>query len=561
MLFSPFEDILHTNTVPSDAQSEEMRSFLTPHRQALNKLDDEVQRLERLLENVNQQRKELYTWLAAHDKLLSPMRRLPDDVVRVVFAHTLPTTRHAALSADEGPLLLTSICRHWRELALSTPRLWAAVHVVLPREPDGTSGATLASQVSTWIGRSGAVPLSVSMVHVRRGGRLGGSALPGPSLLSSTLLPAAHRWGSMQLRVYSLEDGLALCNLSVEDVPKLWSLGLNLSRVMIESDVPAPGAESGTWWKCQSMRIAAAPTLRHFNFHGPLLALPRTIAWHVLVVLHIQLWAGPADEIVFPFPFLQDCVSLEVLEASANSGISFMDPTHTVLLPRLRRLAISVWQPNGPDVQHGLQLLRLPTLESLDLTGTFLGQQLPDLLQPLAHITQLTVPVSQMLTVDLAHALSFLPALATLRMQGEPAMPVPPGNSEWANGSDHVDSGFMQRFIPGTPGDALLCPALTTLELTYAYALPDALIVQLIRARTPLLSAFRACIFRRQQLDVREALADLLETSEFTLVLAYRNSGRVYSPLEGTERSGQTRVNEDWLYEPDPMLVYNSVAQ
>ncbi|KAF8975690.1 hypothetical protein BDQ17DRAFT_243512 [Cyathus striatus] len=36
------------------------------------------------------------------------------------------------MSAMEAPMLLTRICSSWRRIALSTPRIWSAIHIVLP---------------------------------------------------------------------------------------------------------------------------------------------------------------------------------------------------------------------------------------------------------------------------------------------------------------------------------------------------------------------------------------------------------------------------------------------
>ncbi|KAJ7796751.1 hypothetical protein B0H14DRAFT_2390361, partial [Mycena olivaceomarginata] len=60
-----------------------------------------------------------------------PARRPPDDMVAEIFTASLPYDRNATISGTEAPLLFCHICRVWRHLALSTPCLWAFLHIVL----------------------------------------------------------------------------------------------------------------------------------------------------------------------------------------------------------------------------------------------------------------------------------------------------------------------------------------------------------------------------------------------------------------------------------------------
>ncbi|KAJ7111858.1 hypothetical protein C8R44DRAFT_547241, partial [Mycena epipterygia] len=58
--------------------------------------------------------------------LISPTRRLPDDIVREIFAASLPAGQNAIISGSEAPLLLCHISQGWRTLALRHP---AYVHL------------------------------------------------------------------------------------------------------------------------------------------------------------------------------------------------------------------------------------------------------------------------------------------------------------------------------------------------------------------------------------------------------------------------------------------------
>ncbi|KAJ7605163.1 hypothetical protein FB45DRAFT_1069546 [Roridomyces roridus] len=63
-------------------------------------------------------------------------------------------------------MLLCHVARHWRNLALSTPRLWTFLHIFnSPPMNDGTMVQHINDAVDAWLSRSGSLPLSISLVQ------------------------------------------------------------------------------------------------------------------------------------------------------------------------------------------------------------------------------------------------------------------------------------------------------------------------------------------------------------------------------------------------------------
>ncbi|KAJ7129240.1 hypothetical protein C8R44DRAFT_533755, partial [Mycena epipterygia] len=59
------------------------------------------------------------------DAITYPVLTIPLEITAEIFVHCLPTTRRSdVLNPEEAPLLLTHVCRAWREIAISTPSLW-----------------------------------------------------------------------------------------------------------------------------------------------------------------------------------------------------------------------------------------------------------------------------------------------------------------------------------------------------------------------------------------------------------------------------------------------------
>jgi hypothetical protein len=81
--------------------------------------------------------------------VLSPLRRIPFEVLGENFRHSLP---YIMGHEDRSQLVgLSLVCRRWRDAALCTHRLWAGVQVCC-------SSQVSFEKLMQWIERSGTVP-------------------------------------------------------------------------------------------------------------------------------------------------------------------------------------------------------------------------------------------------------------------------------------------------------------------------------------------------------------------------------------------------------------------
>ncbi|KAJ6617909.1 hypothetical protein B0H10DRAFT_1796407, partial [Mycena sp. CBHHK59/15] len=53
-----------------------------------------------------------------------PVLLLPFDIISQIFVYCLPQEADALPWRSEAPLLVASICRQWRDVALATHELW-----------------------------------------------------------------------------------------------------------------------------------------------------------------------------------------------------------------------------------------------------------------------------------------------------------------------------------------------------------------------------------------------------------------------------------------------------
>ena len=72
----------------------------------------------------------------------------------------LPADKPAVINVQKAPMLMAQVCSSWRSIALSTPRLWNSMSV---RGRDGMVLASQSALISTWLGRSATLPLSIEI--------------------------------------------------------------------------------------------------------------------------------------------------------------------------------------------------------------------------------------------------------------------------------------------------------------------------------------------------------------------------------------------------------------
>ncbi|KAF7367737.1 hypothetical protein MSAN_00837600 [Mycena sanguinolenta] len=133
---SPFAEKLGTNYVPSDEEIAHLRAFLA-----------QIDEMELVVGQLKAKRESVQTVIDAHKALISPMRHVPEDVLREIFVACLPTAHNAVIDIAEAPLLLGRICRRWR--------IYCDGADFFPR---------LRPVIEQWLERSASYPLDFSLV-------------------------------------------------------------------------------------------------------------------------------------------------------------------------------------------------------------------------------------------------------------------------------------------------------------------------------------------------------------------------------------------------------------
>ncbi|KAJ6448699.1 hypothetical protein C8R45DRAFT_791010, partial [Mycena sanguinolenta] len=80
--------------------------------------------LQPYLHELEEERITLSDYHSQKTRILSPLRRMPAEILREIFSWTLPPVDNFFSSAD-CPWILTHVCATWRAVALSQPSLWS----------------------------------------------------------------------------------------------------------------------------------------------------------------------------------------------------------------------------------------------------------------------------------------------------------------------------------------------------------------------------------------------------------------------------------------------------
>ncbi|PFH45997.1 hypothetical protein AMATHDRAFT_51343 [Amanita thiersii Skay4041] len=123
------------------------------------------------------------------------IHQLPPEVLLVIFCTLLDTNYNETIFI---PFMLSQVCAKWRQIVLSTPSLWARIHVPLDSKV-AHAHQVIARCLPLLFERSETTPLTISYLcddYQGQEGTLGCPLLP-------LILGQIHRWGQVILMIRS----------------------------------------------------------------------------------------------------------------------------------------------------------------------------------------------------------------------------------------------------------------------------------------------------------------------------------------------------------------------
>lgn len=153
---SPTPYLHRTLQAPDASEADVIRQTLSHAKSQLSQLEDEISQLRALVRDLSGRSHELHEFIEVHKTFLSPIRRLPLEILAEIFAYCIPTYLRSSGRSLDAPLLLGQVCVGWRKAALSTQKLWSSISVS-PRRHFNESLAKV------WLSRTISSPLSITL--------------------------------------------------------------------------------------------------------------------------------------------------------------------------------------------------------------------------------------------------------------------------------------------------------------------------------------------------------------------------------------------------------------
>ncbi|KAJ7354484.1 hypothetical protein DFH08DRAFT_1077185 [Mycena albidolilacea] len=497
-LSSPFASRLGTNYIPPDGEVLEIQSLLVEPK---------------AISELNEERSSVADYVDAHRALISPVRRLPLDMLQEIFVACLPTHRNCVMSASEAPVLLGRICSSWRTVSLSTARLWARLHIVEPAALEGVPSLDIIREqkhvqrvgiAKAWLERSGQCPLSISVA---------GSMPPDPTppqysgtnLILQTLIPFASRWQDISLAV-SLPTLESLSSITGNDVPILKTL--NVKEFRERSEQPSP--QWGSFGLLHGPNISSFSCLRSKSE-----PLGFSLRWDQLTSLSLTSVFDLAPHVTsdLAVAIFSKCPRLETcrLVVSDYDESPVVEPWRSILeLPCLLSLDIHCYGSPVTRIGGLFSYILLPELRHLGLRGFlapedsdnftyFLFPTISPRLESLEVDTQLFN--KQALVALLTTLSSTIRHLRFTGRQGHPSL---------------IEDAALAALIPSeSPERSFSCPILQEFRLICAHGVSDEALLRFIKARMsiqpPTLHRVELEFVRRIQLDIRPDIQPFLD--------------------------------------------------
>ncbi|KAJ6562581.1 hypothetical protein B0H19DRAFT_1069186 [Mycena capillaripes] len=524
LMSSPFAARLGTNYCPKDEEILEIKALLVEPTLQLKRLDEKIADLQIAIDRLAAERDVLGAFVDGHKALISPVRRLPLDIVQEIFVACLPTHRNCVMSAAEAPVLLGRICSSWRTISLFTPRLWARLHIAEFSRNNFGSGADLINKklaqrlevTEMWLGRAGQCPLSISLqteIGYDSPPTTPSTSEPRSGQFLQALIAFAPRWQHIILTTpaHMLDE---MAHLTAADVPMLQAIGLRPQQRF------PPVA---TKWE-----MLKSPSISSFSISGNSFSSDFPLQWHRLTELIID---GPAwDTLLTGEGVLQTlsmCPALRSCKLVVNDGAidGIPLPHSTVDLQFLHTLELDFRRVIA-RVPRLLERLSLPQLRAFTLHGR-VGPQSSFSLAPFfgfwTHLESLHIDSDTFSKPTLLDSVLNLPSslrqLSILDVIQE--------------------TEFMSLHDDALALLAPCCPALETVLINGCSAISDAALLTFITAR--MTGEYRTTLkhiqvkFRRQMtLDILPSLEPFIETGlDVSITYAPPPTFSSFSPWQG----------------------------
>jgi hypothetical protein len=109
--------------------------------------------------------KKKVTIMRLHEELVFDLSHLPTEILCQIFIQCLPQTDYMLPNSNSPPMLLTRICRRWREITMDIPSLWCRLSMDI-HFATGRNQRQAIFSYDSWLKRTQGRPLSLEIMCI-----------------------------------------------------------------------------------------------------------------------------------------------------------------------------------------------------------------------------------------------------------------------------------------------------------------------------------------------------------------------------------------------------------
>ncbi|KAJ7792493.1 hypothetical protein B0H14DRAFT_166839 [Mycena olivaceomarginata] len=158
-----FHRLLTSNDVPLDSEIPFIHNIASDGQKQIDALEAAIAQLARkrgkaAIAQLTRKRDEMVENIRQHRAILSPIRRVPPELVCEILVLSLSSDDDGDI-ANEPPWHLGHICRFWRHCVLAYPALWSSI--TIPSSSSPSDPHPLLSMLAIQLVRSADAPLRI----------------------------------------------------------------------------------------------------------------------------------------------------------------------------------------------------------------------------------------------------------------------------------------------------------------------------------------------------------------------------------------------------------------
>ncbi|KAK0491200.1 hypothetical protein IW261DRAFT_73592 [Armillaria novae-zelandiae] len=378
-----FTRIASSNDPPLPAESAAIRGLIAEHTSRVSALDTQVAQLEAYRQDLlaqastvadsitalKRERERVAQAIQDQKRLLSPVRRLPPEVLSLIFLETIvfPIKRTPSKSDSEwwdielaeSPMwAVEQVCRQWRRVSVSFPELWSYINITITDDNFKEDGYAYVRCLTHQFSRSRLCPLSLSITDISNQSSF--DKLPPP--LVTLLLSVASRVRELHLLLSAaIFSTVPAVRLALPSLTKLCLLSTDAEEISRYSNLNL---------------FDAAPNLRTveaMNIRDPVAAF--ALPWHQITRYKsdhlLDDWADPGPDTCIHLLAIMSQPQLVACDLRCEVNCAdaiFSGKLFPVVCARLHTLTLSSWPYSSTGLRaldQILDRLMLPVLQSL----------------------------------------------------------------------------------------------------------------------------------------------------------------------------------------------------